>query len=192
MPIKLHRCSNMWVKVDGHPCWRVQKALDAAGTEYEVVKGPFRKSSRDQLEQLSGQRQYPVIEFEDGSIYRENSKDMAATIAARALDSKRSPSLGELAAASPFSRSSASALPDLPRSRPMPLRIQSRFVNCISSYCTIWTKLPHGSWKSSPRPGSDSTPAASSARRAASLSSTTNPKWRACGPAAASGPASTR
>jgi glutaredoxin len=89
MPIKLHRCSNTWVKVDGHPCWRVQKALDAAGTEYEVVKGPFRKSSRDQLEQLSGQRQYPVIEFEDGSIYRENSKDMAATIAAGALDSKR-------------------------------------------------------------------------------------------------------
>jgi len=80
MTIKLHRCSNMWVKVDGHPCWRVQKALDASGTEYEVVKGPFRKGSRDQLEQLSGQRQYPVIEFEDGKIYREQSTKMAETI----------------------------------------------------------------------------------------------------------------
>ena len=96
MAIKFHRCSNMWVKVDGHPCWRVQKALDASGTEYEVVKGPFRKSSRDQLEQLSGQRQYPVIEFEDGSVYREHSKDMAATIAAGALDTKRGPSSATL------------------------------------------------------------------------------------------------
>ena len=38
MPVKLHRCSNMWVKVEGHPCWRVQKVLDEAGVEYEVVK----------------------------------------------------------------------------------------------------------------------------------------------------------
>jgi hypothetical protein len=30
-----------------------------------------------------------VIEFEDGSVYREESKDMAATIAAGQLDSKR-------------------------------------------------------------------------------------------------------
>ncbi len=44
---------------------------------------------RDQLQQLSGQRQYPVIEFEDGSVYRAPSKDMAATIAAGGLDSKR-------------------------------------------------------------------------------------------------------
>jgi hypothetical protein len=87
--VKLHRCSNMWVKIGGHPCWKVQKALDDAGIEYEVVKGPVRRGNRDALEQLSGQRLYPVIEFEDGSVYREPSKDMAATIAAGALDSKR-------------------------------------------------------------------------------------------------------
>jgi hypothetical protein len=87
--VKLHRCSNMWVKIGGHPCWKVQKALDAAGIEYEVVKGPVRRGNRDALEQLSGQRLYPVIEFEDGSVYREPSKDMAATIAAGDLDSKR-------------------------------------------------------------------------------------------------------
>ena len=89
MAIKLHRCSNIWVKVSGHPCWKVQKALDEAGVDYEVVKGPLFKSKRDELEQKSGQRLYPVIEFEDGSVYREQSKDMAATIKAGKLDEKR-------------------------------------------------------------------------------------------------------
>jgi glutaredoxin len=89
MAVKLHRCSNIWVKVSGHPCWKVQKALDEAGVDYEVVKGPLFKSKRDELEQKSGQRLYPVIEFEDGSVYREQSKDMAATIKAGKLDEKR-------------------------------------------------------------------------------------------------------
>jgi glutaredoxin len=78
--IKLHRCPNLWVKIGGHPCWKVQKALDEKGVEYEVVKGPLRRAQRDDLEKLSGQRKYPVIEFEDGTIYREESKDMAARI----------------------------------------------------------------------------------------------------------------
>jgi glutathione S-transferase len=89
MAIKLHRCRNMWVKIGGHPCWRVQKALDEQGIEYEVVKGPVRRSSRDELEQLSGQRLYPVIEFEDGGIYREESAAMAKTIKEGRLDEKR-------------------------------------------------------------------------------------------------------
>ena len=89
MAVKLHRCSNVWVKVQGHPCWKVQSALDEAGIGYEVVKGPLRRSKRDDLEKLSGQRQYPVIEFENGSVYREQSKDMAATIKAGKLDEKR-------------------------------------------------------------------------------------------------------
>lgn len=80
MAIKLHRCRNVWVKVSGHPCWKVQKALDEQGIEYELVPGPVRRSKRDALVQLSGQRQYPVIEFDDGTIYREESKDMAARI----------------------------------------------------------------------------------------------------------------
>jgi len=78
--IKLHRCPNMWVKISAHPCWKVQKALDEQGIQYEVVKGPLRRSQRDALEKLSGQRQYPVIELEDGTVYREESKDMAARI----------------------------------------------------------------------------------------------------------------
>jgi glutaredoxin len=89
MAIKLYRCPNIWVKIQGHPCWKVQSALDEQGIEYEVVKGPLRKGKRDQIEQLSGQRAYPVIRFEDGSVYREESKEMAATIRAGNLDEKR-------------------------------------------------------------------------------------------------------
>jgi len=89
MALKLHRCGNEWVKVSGHPCWKVQKALDDAGVSYELVKGPLRRGKRDDLERLSGQRQYPVIEFEDGTVYREESKDMAATIKSGQLEAKR-------------------------------------------------------------------------------------------------------
>lgn len=80
MAVKLHRCSTMWVKVSAHPCWRVQKALDEQGVEYEVVKGPLRPGKREELERLSGQRKYPVIEFEDGRVYREESAEMAERI----------------------------------------------------------------------------------------------------------------
>jgi glutaredoxin len=78
--LKLHRCPNMWVKIGAHPCWKVQKALDEQAIEYEVVKGPLRRGQRDALEKLSGQREYPVIELDDGTVYREESRDMAARI----------------------------------------------------------------------------------------------------------------
>jgi glutaredoxin len=78
MAIKLHRCSVMWAKVGPHPCWKVQKALDEQGVDYEVVKGPLR--DRGRVEELSGQRKYPVIEFEDGRVYREESAEMAKRI----------------------------------------------------------------------------------------------------------------
>jgi len=53
------------------------------------VKGPVRPAKRADLQRLSGQKLYPVIEFENGTIYREESKDMAATIHAGKLDEKR-------------------------------------------------------------------------------------------------------
>jgi glutathione S-transferase len=82
----------MWVKLRGHPCWKVQKALDDQGIDYEVVKGPQRAGKRDDLEQLSGQRKYPVIEFEDGRVYRKDSKDMAERIrAGKLFDDAQSP-----------------------------------------------------------------------------------------------------
>lgn len=71
------------------PCWRVQKALDEQGIAYAIVKGPLRPGRRADLQRLSGQNLYPVIEFENGSIYREESKNMAATIHAGKLDEKR-------------------------------------------------------------------------------------------------------
>jgi len=83
MAVKLHRCSLMWVKIGTHPCWKVQKALDEQGIEYEVVKGPLR--NRSELKETTGQAKYPAIEFEDGSFYREESKDMAARIKAGKL-----------------------------------------------------------------------------------------------------------
>jgi glutaredoxin len=85
MAVKLLRCSNLWVKVGGHPCWRVQKALDEQGIEYEVVRLPYRKSKREHVRQVSGQELYPVIQFEDGRVYRDESKDMAARIRAGKL-----------------------------------------------------------------------------------------------------------
>jgi hypothetical protein len=84
MAIKLHRCKNLWAKFGGHPCWKVQKALDEQGIDYEVVKHPW-PFGRDEVKRLSGQKMYPVIEFEDGTIYREESKDMAARIRAGKL-----------------------------------------------------------------------------------------------------------
>jgi hypothetical protein len=91
MAIKLHRCSGMWAKFGAHPCWRVQRALDGAGIEYEVVQegSAFKESSRPRTIERTGQKKFPWIEFEDGSVYREESKDMAATIKAGRLDEKR-------------------------------------------------------------------------------------------------------
>jgi len=94
MAIKLHRCPSVFVKIGAHPCWKVQSALDAQGIDYEIVKGPIRKGKRDDLERLSGQRLYPVIEHEDGRVYREESKDMAAKIGAGDLAATPPPAAG--------------------------------------------------------------------------------------------------
>jgi glutathione S-transferase len=81
MTVKLHRCSNMWVKINAHPCWKVQKALDEAGVEYEVVKHPsFPRGRRRDYIELTGQSALPAIELEDGTIVREESADLAARV----------------------------------------------------------------------------------------------------------------
>jgi hypothetical protein len=80
MAVKLHRCSWGWFKAGIHPCWRVQKALDEAGVEYQVEVGPLARGKRTRVKELTGQEKYPVIEFEDGSAYREESKEMAERI----------------------------------------------------------------------------------------------------------------
>lgn len=90
MALRLHRCSWLWAKTPGHACWRVQKALDARGIAYDIVQhSNWDKFGRREVVQLSRQKRLPVIEFEDGSVYREDSKAMAATIRAGKLDEKR-------------------------------------------------------------------------------------------------------
>jgi len=85
--IKLHRCSWTFLHTNLDACWRVQRALDEQGIEYEVVKHGFGKGSRPEIERLSGQKWLPVIEFEDGSAYRAESSEMAERVrAGRLLD----------------------------------------------------------------------------------------------------------
>jgi glutaredoxin len=81
----------MWAKFGGHPCWRVQKALDESGVEYELVNegSSFKGSSRAQTIEKTGQKKFPWIEFEDGRVYREESKEMVETIRSGKLDEKR-------------------------------------------------------------------------------------------------------
>jgi hypothetical protein len=83
MPVKLHRCKNLWVK-GPHPCWTVQKALDGMGVEYDVVEEKWF-GGRPPTVEKTGQKRFPWIEFEDGSVYREESKDMASRIRDRKL-----------------------------------------------------------------------------------------------------------
>ncbi|MGH2885503.1 MAG: glutathione S-transferase N-terminal domain-containing protein [Solirubrobacteraceae bacterium] len=80
--IKLHRCSYTFLHVNADACWRLQKALDAQGVEYEVVKHGFGKSegSRADVVKLSGQKYLPVLELPDGTVYREETDDMIAKL----------------------------------------------------------------------------------------------------------------
>jgi hypothetical protein len=80
MAVTLHRCSNVWAKVGAHPCWKIEKALQDMGIEYTRVTGPLMRGKREDMEEHTGQRLYPAIEFEDGSWYRAESKDMEQTI----------------------------------------------------------------------------------------------------------------
>ena len=92
MAVKLHRCVNEWVK-GPHPCWTVQKALDEAGVDYEIVTEKWF-GGREPTVRGTGQKRFPWIEFEDGSVYREESKEMAKRIREGKLDGapRRQPS----------------------------------------------------------------------------------------------------
>ncbi len=92
MAIKLHTCGNTFIH-GPHPCWQVMKALNEAGIEYEQVKeASFGRSRRTWVIEHTKQDRLPVIEFEDGSALREESKDMVAKIRAGELRSQAAPS----------------------------------------------------------------------------------------------------
>ena len=90
--VKLHRCPFTFLHSELDSCWKVQKALDEQGIEYEVVKEPsLPRGRRKEVIELSGQKMLPVIEFEDGSAYRAESSDMAATVREGKLFEKQGP-----------------------------------------------------------------------------------------------------
>jgi glutathione S-transferase len=82
--VKLHRCPFLFVKLPGHPCHRVQKALDEQGIEYEIVK---HGRERGEVVALTGQKKLPFLELQSGEIYREESREMANRIQAGGLGS---------------------------------------------------------------------------------------------------------
>jgi hypothetical protein len=93
--IQLHRCGTPW---KFGPCWRVQKALDDQQIPYEVVPGPWRPKNRTAVIEGTGQPLYPAILFADGSWYRAESKEMAATIRQGRLEIVRRRSTAEVPA----------------------------------------------------------------------------------------------
>jgi glutaredoxin len=80
MAVKLLRCSGQWVKIKAHPCWKVEKALQDMGIEYERVNLPSGRGKREEIQSLTGQKKYPAIQFDDGSVYRAESKEMEREI----------------------------------------------------------------------------------------------------------------
>jgi hypothetical protein len=58
------------------------------GIEYETVAGPAMPWQREKLIEKTGANRYPAIEFEDGTVYREESKEMEETIRAGRLFEK--------------------------------------------------------------------------------------------------------
>jgi glutathione S-transferase len=81
----------MWAKANGHPCWRVQRALDEAGVPYEVVKEtPLLRGRRKAVIAGTGEGKLPAIQLEDGTWYRKESSVMAEEIRAGALSGDQS------------------------------------------------------------------------------------------------------
>ncbi|HYF27145.1 MAG TPA: glutathione S-transferase N-terminal domain-containing protein [Baekduia sp.] len=79
--VKLHRCPFTFIHHDVDSCWKVQRALEEQGVEYEIVKHPgLPRSRRKDLQRLSGQQWLPVLELEDGTVYRAESDEMAARV----------------------------------------------------------------------------------------------------------------
>lgn len=85
--VKLHRCSYTFLHVNADACWRMQKALDEQGVEYEIVKHGYGKSAKARADvvALSGQKLVPVLEFPDGTVVREETDAMIAKLKAGEL-----------------------------------------------------------------------------------------------------------
>ena len=86
MAVRLHRCPLAFIKADGHGCWRVEKALQEQGIDYEAVKEPLLpRSRRKAVLEHTGQTTLPVLELDDGRWIREESEVLAERIRAGEL-----------------------------------------------------------------------------------------------------------
>jgi glutathione S-transferase len=85
--VRLHRCSYTFLHVNADACWRLQKALDEKGVDYEIVKHGYGKSAKSRAEvvKLSGQKLLPALEFADGTVYRDETNQMIAKLKAGEL-----------------------------------------------------------------------------------------------------------
>jgi hypothetical protein len=83
--VKLHRCSWTFLHTDIDACWKLQRALVDQGIDFEIAKQGYGKGARPAVEELSGQRWLPVIEFEDGSAYRAETDEMVKRVRAGEL-----------------------------------------------------------------------------------------------------------
>lgn len=59
MPATLYRCPTWSNRMC--PCGRVERELRRAGVAHDVVRVPYRKSRRDDVVRVSGQRVVPLL-----------------------------------------------------------------------------------------------------------------------------------
>jgi hypothetical protein len=89
MAVTLYRCNVRFIK-GPHPCWRVEKALIDMNIPYEVHAGPGMPWQRDQRTELiekTGQKHFPALELEDGTVIKAESEELARRIRAGELGS---------------------------------------------------------------------------------------------------------
>jgi len=62
----LHRCPTPtnWLC----PCGKAARALKRTGVEFETVREPYRRSHREEVEELTGQTRVPVLVLGDQAI----------------------------------------------------------------------------------------------------------------------------
>ncbi len=56
------------------PCGRVARELRRAGIDYDEERVPWRKAAREEVEEASGQRVVPVVEFDDGEVICDSKR----------------------------------------------------------------------------------------------------------------------
>ena len=59
MAVKLLRCSGQWVKLKSHPCWKVEKALQDMGIDYERVNLPVESQQARRHHRRHGAEKVP-------------------------------------------------------------------------------------------------------------------------------------